>query len=705
LDDPSTVTSLYSTAYYATINMKGVTSPVNMADPAATHYPQYKYEMISVNYSTISNIVSSGSDSNGGTYVLNVEDVSTQEILVGKLAATITGVVAGCSGADFFNNVGTGYTVKLTTNSSPGENSGSGNLGNVVMTATTDASGAFTFSNVESGEPFMICAGDANSTMYGCADGDASTTPNYVTLANVEAVTAPYDGQTKTLTIQGSTAVHACSTDVHGPSVVQITPEVGSDNTPGATTVKFKFSEPVLQSAKTTTIAGIPGNIYDTIEVGYLQNKPKAGNIAHTLNWNAAFDELSVTLTTMPAGMFYVRIADIETTFTDAVNNAAEMGACPDDVNVPGVYGLTPLAGTTDCTAYFTSNGATTATAPTSVIITNLSTLDATGTSPTLDWIATTGSKSYRIYKKIYQWPGYPVAASGAITTAGNQVSTEYLVASTLSTALTDTCGGSGCDFIEGDNIPLAVTYTVKGVNADGIETATGASANASDRTKPKLGTPYLTLPETTIAANDFKLTFNEDMDETKAETTANYSITAWSGFTAPSMSNCTAQYIGQEVTIACDNLGWSIVAGPGLCLTAVNGSDSPTNIATGGGAACVQRGTAGADPTCSGADIACGSGGAGTATYGCCAAADNTCDTAPVTGNTLITAVGSLPICITAGTDKILQSTPTGPNYAISSIQKVTASSNVTDVAGNAMDTTADEITVNSTNVVQAPQ
>jgi hypothetical protein len=686
--------------YLITIDMQNVTSPVNVNDPAAMFkYPKFAYESVEVTFSSLDdtsgNNPGGGSGTNHDTPVIGL--VSTVNMSVGKLSATITGAVAGCPGPSFFQNVGPGYTVQLISNGYT-DNSASGASQNVVQSTVTGTNGEFTFSKVEALGSFMICAKDANNTFYGCADGDPSTTPDYVTGEDVEPVSAPTDSQIKTLTIQSSSAVHVCSTDIHGPAVTAISPALGSDIAPGSTNVVFTFSEPVKQTALTTTGAGMPGNLLDQIEVMYAGNKADA--VAHTLAWNATFDQLTVTLTTAPSGLFYIRLMDIDGMFTDAADNGAAMGMCPDDDDVPSAFGITADGGSTDCTAYFTTSGATTAAAPTSVVVLNLNTMDAKVNAPHLDWLPTVGSKSYNIYAQAFQWPGYPVPATGAMTGTGAQASAAIFVTNTNNTEWTPGIGNE-IDLIEGDNIPLAATFTVFGVNADGVESATGASANISDKIAPQLNA--ITIPTGTVG-NAVQLGFNEDMSEVAAELATNYTFSIQPGFAAPAITG--VQYASRVEVLTVDSLHWSVVAGSDVCTATLAADDTRAminNVAT-----CAQNGTG---PALVLAD--CGTGGAlcagAGATGGCCADANGVCRAVLTAGqlaggNIQATPANVIPICVTEGADHILQSTPGGTNFILSAIAGIRATSGVTDVAGNAINTSDDEYSVNTVGGVTGP-
>jgi hypothetical protein len=147
--------------------MRNVTSPVNMTSAATTvRYGDFYFEEAEVIFSSLNdtdtdysgNIDTYESDTNHDTPVTGI--VATVDFCVGKMSATLTGVVAGCSSndADFFT-LKDGVTVLLLAASSSGpDDTASGNTGNLVAATTTDANGAFTFANIESGQAFTLIA-------------------------------------------------------------------------------------------------------------------------------------------------------------------------------------------------------------------------------------------------------------------------------------------------------------------------------------------------------------------------------------------------------------------------------------------------------------------------------------------------------------------------------------------------------------------
>ncbi|MDA8100527.1 MAG: hypothetical protein M0042_13000 [Nitrospiraceae bacterium] len=523
---PATTDALNGTvggSYQVTINMKNVTSPVLQTSTTATYkYSDYYFKTVAVNYTSLNDTSADGNmGGNGTNHDTPVTGlVATANFTVGKMAATVTGVVAGCQGADFFAAKGTGYTVRLISTGS--DNAASGEAGNVIATASTDANGVFTFAKIESLQSFWICAVDANNTVFGCADGDPSSAPTAPNFkpgdTNMNAVVAPADGVTTQLAIQNSNAVHVCSTDIHGPAVTLVSPEPGSDIAPSATqTVKFKFSEAVLMTALTSTSASAVGNLYDKIEVGYAG--AKAGNLAYTLDWNATFDELTVTFATAPSGKYYVRIAGMEAAgyITDAAGNHAVMGACPDDtvanaaIAIPGGA----IAGTTDCTAFFTTNGGPTAAKPV-IALTNAASLDNVGggaASPSLDWLPVSGANGgYNVYRRMNQDFGTSVQSGPYERVAGPITATAWAD------------GALGFDL--NGSIKVTYDYIVTGLNSDMVEGPASDAVNAAD----KMGPTFAGCTCTAGAAGVGTLTvdgWDEALDKASANTALNYAQTA----------------------------------------------------------------------------------------------------------------------------------------------------------------------------------
>ncbi len=184
---------------------------------------------------------------------------------------------------------------------------GTGANEHVVAMLTTGADGAFSFDKIESLQLFRIDVVNADGTERGS-----------------ELVKSPADDQVKALLIQragvlpadGATlpaddaadlrTVFVSTTDTLAPRVLKTTPENGSEIAPGSNvTVKFAFSEPILQTPATKglTPSSAAGSLYNLIQVRFLG--AKVGNIAHSLSWNATFTELTVTIPTVAAASNY----------------------------------------------------------------------------------------------------------------------------------------------------------------------------------------------------------------------------------------------------------------------------------------------------------------------------------------------------------------------------------------------------------------
>ena len=294
---PATTDSVTGTvggAYQVTVDLRQVKVPTNGAK-----YPDFSYAVAAVNYTSLNDGSNDAgtSSSNHDTPVTGL--VAPITVTVGKLAAGIKGVVANNT---TLAPVGAGYTVKLVSlgsaNAAASGKNGTGAAENVVATVTTDASGAFSFDKIESLRNFRIDAMSANGAELG-----------------QEAVRSPADGQVKTLLIQRAAdafpgpdlrTVFVATTDTLAPRVLTATPENGSEIAPGSNvTVKFAFSEPILQTAATKglTPSSAAGSLYNLIQVRFLG--AKVGNIAHSLSWNATFTELTVTIPTVAAASNY----------------------------------------------------------------------------------------------------------------------------------------------------------------------------------------------------------------------------------------------------------------------------------------------------------------------------------------------------------------------------------------------------------------
>lgn len=464
--------------YNVTIDLTKVSAPVNMVTPGtAAVYPKYALKTVPITFTAAVGSIAAGSAN---------PLIATVDFRVGKLSAGIGGVVGD---AATLQPVGAGYTVQLVaaapSSSSSSAGGGTGAAGNVVASTTTNANGGFTFSNVEANQNFSIVAFNAAETMRGTV-----------------AVTSPADGQTKTLTIQQAgvaanslnQTVLVSSTDNRAPTIISVTPENASDisSAAGSVDVVVKFSEPIKQDAYALAItagAAVNGGLYNDVVISYLG--AKAGNIAHTIAWNATFDQLTITLPGLAASSRYrVDLSVALTKLKDASNNITTAG-----VLTGGILN-------------FTTNGSATPAAP---VVAGATTTVSAATSVTgsvaLDWLPVSGAKGYNIYRT--QNVGVMTYPAQLLNTAAPVLMSGYTDATPV---FVDTA-------VYGQN-KLTYSYTVKAVGFDNQESALSNAVAAADATAPTV--------TIVVAANKLSatLTFSEPVNEASATNLANYAIT-----------------------------------------------------------------------------------------------------------------------------------------------------------------------------------
>ena len=459
--------------YQATIDLRSVTSPVNMATATAGRYPDFSYDGVTVAYTSLNDTDANddnSSNTNGDTPVTGL--VANVGFDVGKLAAGIKGVVA--YGDDSTNQreqpVPAGWTVKLVSNEGCDNNSTTSCENRVLGSTTTDAAGAFTFANVESKAEVCIQAWNPTDTFSTKDGGRCLTTPtdNETISLNVQ----PRNGD------QNAAAVYIFNKDNLPPVVINVTPENNVDIAPtGPLSVVFTFSEAIRQDAYATALTEAAstanGGLYQHVSVNFLGTK--AGNIAHSLSWSADFKQLTVTIPTLAAASKYS--VDISAATLKDLNGNGVTVSNFDSIN-------------------FSTNGALAAAAPT-VTITNSASLDDAG-SPVLDWLPVSGAQFYNIYR--------------AENVGGNNGALK-LRADTGDSRYTETVS---VNFVQSNETAVTYTYVVKSVNADQTESAASVAVIAKDNVAPDFTAAITGAAEITVS-------FNEPMNEVLAETAANY--------------------------------------------------------------------------------------------------------------------------------------------------------------------------------------
>jgi hypothetical protein len=538
--------------YHFTIDLTNVTND--------GPYPDYAYESVSVVFSTfdesgdfgswgsfITDLTSGFPDislsldiSNGSNHDTPITNlVSSVDLMVGKLTACISGVVAGCSGGDAESPVGAGFTVNLRTLGAVGgphagePNSATGNVARLIDTTTTASDGTFEFCNLETWQWWNLEASGAG-------------------MAGDSEVKTLSDGETTVLTIEESTAIHICPTDSHGPCIVSVSPEPGSDVAAGATDVVITWNESIAQNVSTDTTVPPINNLYDNIEVVF--SGTKAGNIPYSLAWgdtaNGTFTSLTASFETGESGLYYVRLQDIGPKLRDAAGNYTQMCACPDDSDASNAgwdlidVGLgaddSGHSGNDDCTVYFSTAGTSCELETPDVVLTNDDFLDQSeggsdsSTEMLMDWAPSACAKSYNLYCARFEvFSDLSVQDTPMLLVEGPFIQSE-------ATFETEAAGS----YVEGHIGAIALKYEccVTGVNRDGVESECSNTVTGNDVVDPALqsdgnsnglccgiGHPDVTC-DATPEITALRLHWPEILNEENSENPANYTIVLTSG-------------------------------------------------------------------------------------------------------------------------------------------------------------------------------
>lgn len=465
-----TISNVAVATFPATIDLRSVTSPVNMANATLTpaqRYPNFAFQSLTAYNAAASSVAAT----------------SLVTLTVGKQASTITGVVTDAT----LSPVGSGYTVTLSSTATT--------PATVVNTTQTTATGNFTFTGVQSQGAYSLTAADSAGSF---------ATP----AASAVAVTSPVDGGTINKTVS------VTSTNNQPPTVISVTPQHSADITPVANqTVVFTFSKPIKQTAVvSSTSPSNPSGLYSFVAVNFAGNKAiRASNIAHSLSWSTDRTQLTVTLPVVAVSATYVVDLCNAPLTDDAGLSVSGLGtACL--ALPPAVANAT--AGTAG-KAYviFTTNGGANAAAPTVVNITNSASLDSKkgavlATLPSFSWLPVSGAKAYNIYRSTKQVWGGTVNTHPAVKLNATPL---------LSSNYTDT---TLVDYVENGAVKLAYDYTVTSLNSDSIESSPSGAATAQDVIPPKL----LQLGSSATVSS-ITLAFDEVVDQATAMNAANYNV------------------------------------------------------------------------------------------------------------------------------------------------------------------------------------
>lgn len=580
----SSISGTPPNAYQVTVDLRSVTSPVNMASTATTiRYPEFVYNnTATVNFTSLNdtecqdtfdpdNAETCATSSNHDTPVDGL--VTSKNISVGRLACNIKGTLYGCDASGNMAEFATAKSgeVRLELVSSSDENSATGSSGNIIIPATaTSASsvGAFEFNNIECGSnSYKIVAAD---------DLDDPATHDSLSITGPagigETLVLHLDEDSSESDPDKNVAIHLCPNDDIGPKIIAVSPESGSDLSKSSTqTVTLTFHEPVDQTAFSDTTASPVDNLYDWIEVSY--DGSKAGNIAYQLTWlpsgcTTTCTQLQVTFPTGTSSKYRVTLKDVEL-LKDASGNSATPGVCP--VDAPTGWTNTEGAGTDDdCVIAFTTTGGNTPSQISDLVLVNDSSLDEAGVNVgQYDWSIVSGAKTYAMYcQKIQVW--------GTTTQDGPFVKDDtttaldgIVVNGSTATVDFDILADStddGIAFVENEEVELRYNCQVAGVSSDGVmgELSAIASDPADDEVGPTLEEDGsdLDCPDTGTDPTDSGtvcssgsisqviLEFNEELNEDAAETGANYTISGLAGGTTPTISSASYSADDDSVTL-----------------------------------------------------------------------------------------------------------------------------------------------------------
>ncbi|MBI3811907.1 MAG: Ig-like domain-containing protein [Nitrospirae bacterium] len=559
---PATTDALNGTVsghYDITIDLRSVSSPVKMGTAVSAtnpHYPTFSYLNVSVLFTSLNDANPCQDGTNPsvppggttcGTNNTNHDTpvsglVGNGDVFVGKLDSTIKGTVVGCPTLTGFALLPlSGYTVQLVTSASNGD-TGTGSTGNVVNTVTTDASGNFEFDYVEAGASFAVHATDTAASASATVSGWSP------------AVVAPADLQTSVVLVNNP--VTACTLDNLGPVVVATSPENGSEQNPGATSVTFKFNEAVAltpYSDPVNTVVGLTNSVKVVFDGNTVINPGNGSFLPSTASWNATMDLLTVSFTTGTSGAYHVTILNAPS-MQDLNGNPVQMGVCPDDSAVPWSTFFTS-GGSNDCTVFFTTNdggvGAPAAPVVTVLDAANLdqSTLFGGTHTAVMDWAPVTGAKWYNFYCSTDEIFSDGTIQLGTVSLIAGNGNNQAIMVSSLSWNT-----GGFVEIAGGQPTQIGLQYScfVRGANSDGIEGASSNTFVLKDAKGPYMSNGSLNFNDQNSDGNidTIIIYFVEPINELTASVPGNYKLSI-TGFTAPAVLGARLLPSGDAVQLS----------------------------------------------------------------------------------------------------------------------------------------------------------
>jgi len=464
-------------AYVATIDTSGVTSPINMASSSGS-----KYSLVDVTGNALNVVFSSfdesetggagGGETNSSNHDTPIVGlVATATLTIGKLSTQITGIVFDTNGS----LAPAGVVVEVWTQA--------GN--NLVAKGTTNDSGAFTFSNLEAGVATTVVAYDTAASKRGTYNVAALTEGAKFDINSAEG------GVTLALVDNFAPIVSAINIS-DGTNSFGNLADIGATTT---ATVTFTFNEALATNGYSEFLVqeNNVASLRDDVTASYAGTKSTvaaAANIGYTMAWNTERTELTVTLPALAASSVY-------SVTIGAANQLMDIAGA--GLNEAGSVGH--VAGTV-VASFTTGGGATVDTGPTVTVVTT--NIDSTTTTINLDWIWTAGASSYNVYR--------------STTTAGAVTANLTLLGNVATSSYTDVAAA----FINGE-LTQSHSYEVRAVNSDGVESTTNTAVSAADTVGP--GSSAGTAITAACSGNDIQVTFHEEVNETDAESAANYTV------------------------------------------------------------------------------------------------------------------------------------------------------------------------------------
>jgi hypothetical protein len=542
------IDSGYRGTYSATIDMTAAT----IGGVKVTNYASYYYNEVEVKFASLQPDTGILSATNAKVTPVVGLGNGDFDFYLGQLTAGISQKVLMATD----HTPAANYIVYIFSNDNGKDgNSATGFSGHKVWQGKTGADGSFTATGLEANKSFGIMAIDSAS-----AGG-----PNFEAFGSFMS---GCDGSIWYATQDDY--MFAKSTDTICPFLLSVTQAICTyvDGTKGALSVVFTFSEPIVATGRNSGQGVTPSpywpDLYDDVWVNYLGNK--SSNIDHSLSWNTAMTQLTVTIPSgavAPGAVYTVAIMNNEF-LADASGRLLSDG--PDsDGNVPCTFNSNIFNGGKMYGTTFSTFGVETAGAITDLTVVNPSAdLVDFDTAFGLDWTPVTGAKRYHVYCQLIQWPGELTFPCDPSQTTG-QVHPYVLVADTDGTGvqfshipfagpnslmpnlkwelligLTNMFNNSAFDdwyFVEDYGIKLAYNCYVRGVDLDSIE---GPIPTAPVYIEDKVAPLMTTTDCLSGTISEITVCFNEPMNEaTLQNVPANLTLnaSAFSG-TAPTIKS-----------------------------------------------------------------------------------------------------------------------------------------------------------------------